>query len=145
MMKREMQLRRRIQAATSIIILGLFLGGATALPLQTELEAIARWFHAGNLSPPQAKSEFVKWILIVRDALRVTYAKYPFIGYSTDWLAFGHFIIALGFVGALRHPMRNIWLFTWGMIASVLLVPWALIMGEVREIPIYWRQIGRAS
>lgn len=45
------------------------------------------------------------------------------------------------FVGALRHPVRNAWLYTFGMIASVLIVPWALITGEVRGIPLSWRLI----
>ena len=31
----------------------------------------------------------------VRDALNDTYSRYPFIAYGTDWLAFGHFVIAL--------------------------------------------------
>lgn len=139
MMSREEQLRRRIHACTWIMVFGLAVGGATALPLQTELDVVARWLGADNLSPEQASSDFVKWILTVRDALHVTYAKYPFMGYGTDWLAFAHFIIALAFIGALRHPIRNIWLFTWGMIASVLIVPWAFITGEVRDIPVYWR------
>lgn len=141
MIQREAQLRRRIQAGTWIMILGLVFGGATALPLQTELDVVARFLHAENLSPEQASSDFVKWILVVRDALHVTYAKYPFMGYGTDWLAFAHFVIAIAFIGALRHPVRNIWLFTFGMIASVLIIPWALITGEVRGIPVYWRFI----
>ena len=141
MMPREVQLRRRIDVCVWIIILGLVVSGATALPLQTELDAVARWLGAEKLSPEQASSEFVKWILIVRDALHVTYGKYPFLGYGTDWLGFAHFVIAIAFVGALRHPMRNVWLFTWGMIASVLIVPWAFITGEVRDIPVYWRLI----
>jgi hypothetical protein len=56
-------------------------------------------------------------------------------------LAFGHFVIAIAFVGALRDPARNIWLFQFGMIACVLVVPYALLFGELRGIPIYWRLI----
>jgi hypothetical protein len=123
------------------MIIGLVFSGITALPLQTELDLLARWLGAENLAPEQAASGFVKWILIVRDALRVTYATYPFMGYGTDWLAFAHFVIAIAFFGALRHPVRSVWLFMWGMIASVLVIPWALIAGEVRDIPVYWRLI----
>jgi hypothetical protein len=123
------------------MIIGLVLGGITALPLQTELDLLARWLGAENLAPEQAASGFVKWILIVRDGLHATYAKYPFIAYGTDWLAFAHIVIAMAFIGALRHPTRNAWLFTFGMIASVLIIPWALITGEVRGIPVYWRLI----
>jgi len=121
------------------MIIGLVLSGITALPLQAELDLLARWLGAENLAPEQAASGFVKWILIVRDGLRVTYAKYPFLAYGTDWLAFAHLTIAIAFIGALRHPVRNAWLFTFGMIASVLIIPWALITGEVRGIPVYWR------
>lgn len=138
---RETQLRRRIRLWTWVMIIGLVLSGVTALPLQTELEMLARWLGAENLTPEQAASGFVKWILLVRDALQTTNAKFPFLAYGTDWLAFAHLIIALAFVGPLRHPVRNAWLFTFGMIASVLIIPWALITGEVRDIPIYWRLI----
>ena len=141
MTERAIILRRRIRFFTWVMIIGLAVGGLTALPLQTELDLVARWLGAGSLSPDQATSGFVKWILIVRDALRATNAQYPFIAYGTDWLAFAHIVIAIAFVGALRHPVRNTWLFTFGMMASVLIVPWALITGEVRGIPIYWRLI----
>jgi hypothetical protein len=138
---REQSLRGRVLTCTWVIIIGLVLSGATALPLQTELDVLARWLHAENLAPAQATSDLVRWILIVRDGLHDTYAKYPFIGYGTDWLAFAHFVIALAFFGAIKHPTRNIWLFTFGMIASVLVIPWALITGEVRGIPLAWRLI----
>ena len=138
---REEKLRRRVQTCAWVIIVGLVLSGATALPLQYELDALARMLHAADLSPSQASSGFVKWILLVRDALHDTYAKYPFIGYGTDWLAFGHFVIALVFVGVLRHPLRNAWLFTFGMIACALVLPFALLAGEMRGIPVYWRFI----
>ena len=123
------------------MIVGLVMSGITALPLQTELDLLAHWLGGDNLTPEQATSGFVKWILMVRDALHATNAKYPFVAYGTDWLAFTHSVIAIAFVGALRHPVRNAWLFTFGMIASVLIIPWALITGEVRGIPGYWRLI----
>lgn len=141
MTQRETKLRRRLRALTSVLVLGLVASGGTALPLQTELEILARWLGAENLAPEQATSGFVKWVLLVRDALHATNAQFPFLAYGTDWLAFAHLIIALAFVGALRHPVRNAWLFTFGMIASVLIIPWALITGEVRDIPIYWRLV----
>ena len=83
----------------------------------------------------------MRWVVRVRDGLNDTYAKYPFIAYGTDWLAFGHLMIAVVFVGALRDPKRNVWLFDFGIIACVLVVPFALIFGGVRGIPFYWRLI----
>jgi hypothetical protein len=141
MTARESQLRRRLRGWTWLLIIGLVVSGVTALPLQSELELVARWLGAGDATPEQAASGFVKWILLVRDGLRETNAKFPFLAYGTDWLAFAHLVIAVAFVGALRHPVRNLWLFQFGMIVSVLIIPWALITGEVRGIPISWRLI----
>jgi hypothetical protein len=137
--ERQRQLRRRIQAMIWLLIVGLVISGVTALPLQWELETIARAIGAEESAVES--SGFAKWILIVRDALRDVYARHPFVAYGTDWLAFAHIVIAVAFVGALKHPLRNRWLFTWGMIACVLVIPWALITGGARGIPMGWRLI----
>jgi hypothetical protein len=77
----------------------------------------------------------------VRDALIDTNAKYPFLAYGTDWLAFAHLVIAVAFVGPLRDPVRNVWVIEFGMIACVMVIPLALIAGAARGIPIFWRLI----
>jgi len=119
------------------MIVGLLISGATAIPLQTELDWLAGW--AGG---DQASGEgLAGWFHRVREALRVANQNYPFLAYGTDWLAFGHFVIALAFVGALRDPVRNRWLFDWGLIACALIIPYALVMGGVRGIPFWWRLI----
>ena len=123
-----------IKGLTWLFIIGLFISGATALPLQTELDAMGKFFSGNH-------SGFAFWILRVRDSLDDTYAKYPFLAYGTDWLAFGHFAIALAFIGALRDPIRNRWLFTFGLIACGLVIPYALVFGAIRGIPVWWRLI----
>src|SRR5437762_538602 len=140
-MNRAHQLRRRIRALTGLFILGLVLSGATAIPLQWELDLSARILGVADSSSGETTSGVSEWILKVCDALRDTNAKYPFIAYGFDWLAFGHFAIAIAFVGALRDPVRNVWLFQFGMIACVLVVPYAFVFGGLRGIPIYWRLI----
>jgi hypothetical protein len=77
----------------------------------------------------------------VREALVESDAKHPFLAYGYDWLAFGHFVIALAFVGAWREPVRNRWLFDFGLIACALVIPYAIIFGGLRGIPVYWRLI----
>jgi hypothetical protein len=140
-MKRAAQLQRRIRRLTWLFIIGLALSGATAIPLEGELDAAARVLGVAGVSSEQATTGLAHWILKVREALRETNAKYPFIAYGFDWLAFGHFAIAIAFVGALRDPARNIWLFQFGMTACVLVVPYAFVFGGLRGIPIYWRLI----
>jgi hypothetical protein len=134
---RQQQLRHRIQAMTWVIVIGTLVTGITTLPLLHEMEAATRIFHADTAQG----STFAKWLVIVRDALHDVYGRFPFFGYATDWLAFAHIVIAMLFWGALRSPMRNRWLFSWGMIISVMIVPWALISGEVRQVPLGWRLI----
>jgi len=65
---------------------------------------------------------------MAREALQDVNAKHPLLFYGTDWLAFGHFAIAIAFVGALRDPVRNRWLFDFGFIACVMVVPYAFVM-----------------
>jgi hypothetical protein len=65
----------------------------------------------------------------------------PYMVYGTDWLAFGHFMFAVVFVGAAVDPVRNRWLYQFGMIACALIPLWALAFGYVRGIPVWWRLV----
>ena len=143
-MNREWQLRCRIRWLTWLFIAGLVLSGATALPLESELDWLVRVNHLESLARAPNFTEapaWAVWLLQVREAIRETNAKFPFLAYGTDWLAFGHFAIAIAFVGALRDPVRNCWLFTFGIIACALVVPYALLFGAIRGIPFWWRLI----
>ena len=132
-------LRRRIRILTGLFIAGLVVSGATAIPLEWELDACARMFGLSDSSEGRAAGGWAGWILRVRDGLHSTNINYPFIAYGYDWLAFGHLVIAIAFAGALRDPVRNLWLFQFGMIACVLVVPYALLCGRLRGIPVAWR------
>lgn len=140
-MNREDVLRRRIKWLTWFFIFGLVVSGATAIPLEWEMDVFARILGVENQTSAEAGSGFTHWILKVREGLHDNGMRYPFMAYGTDWLAFGHFAIAVAFVGALRDPVRNKWLFTFGMIACVMIIPYAFVMGGVRGIPVYWRLI----
>ena len=78
----DLKLRRRITACTWLLIAGLVVSGVTAIPLPAELDLLARLFHAEHLSPAEAGSPFVKWILIVREGLHATDSRYPFMALS---------------------------------------------------------------
>jgi hypothetical protein len=139
--ERKKILRGRIRALTWVFILGLVIAGATAIPLQWEMDILAKLPGAANKSSAEVPGGITHWILTVRGALRDTNARYPFMAYGTDWLAFGHFAIAVVFIGALRDPVRNAWLFTFGMIACAMIVPYAMVFGGMRGIPFGWRLI----
>jgi hypothetical protein len=61
--------------------------------------------------------------------------------WARTWLAFGHIAIAVFFLGPLRDPVRNLWVIWAGMIACVLVIPWAMVFGPIRGIPFFWRLI----
>lgn len=140
-MNREVVLRRRIKWLTWFFIFGLVISGATAIPLEWEMDIFAKILGAENQTSAQTRPGFTHWILKVREGLQDNGSRYPFMAYGTDWLAFGHFAIAVAFVGALKDPVRNKWLFTFGMFACVMIIPYAFIMGAMRGIPVYWRLI----
>jgi hypothetical protein len=133
--------RKLIRWWLAVFIAGLVLSGLTAFPLQTELELLARWLGAPDGPVPDGGGAFTHWIVTVRNALQDTYARYPFIAYGTDWLAFAHLILGLLFIGPWRDPVRNTWVITFGLWACALVIPTALLCGAVRGIPFGWRLI----
>ena len=134
-------LLRKSRIAIALFMVGLVMSGATAIPVEWELRLLLRLCHAVAGPDAGQSSELVAWIERVYNALHITNAQYPFIGYGFDWLAFGHFCIALVFVGPLRDPVKNIWVLKFGMICCALVVPYAFLFGTLRGIPLYWRLI----
>lgn len=140
-MNRHDRLTRRIRALLVLFIAGLVTSGLTALPLVHELNALGKLLGIDPSLPPTYYAGLRYWIALVGQGLRATAAAYPFMAYGTDWLAFGHFAIAIAFLGPLRNPVRNVWVLEFGMIACFAVIPMALIAGAVRGIPMYWRLI----
>ena len=140
-MNREQILRRRIKRLTWFFIVGLVISGATAIPLNWELNLLVNWFGWAGQTSATATTELGRWLLTAHEALQDVSAKHPLLYYGTDWLAFGHFVIAIAFVGVLRDPVRNRWLFDFGLIACLLVIPFALLFGALRGIPFWWRLI----
>lgn len=129
-------LEQRIRYLIVFFIGGLVLSGITAFPLLSELELAHQYVQQLTNN-----KEFVSWIEYVFTGVRETNSNYPFMAYGTDWLAFSHLVIAAVFIGPLRDPVKNIWVIEFGLIACVGIFPLALIAGEIREIPMFWRMI----
>ena len=130
--------QRRIRFLLIFFMLALVLSGLTAIPLQWELKVLMPLVNLatqrGIMVPALAQ-----WIDKINQGVQNGYGQYPFLAYGTDWLAFGHVVIAIAFLGPLRDPVRNIWVVEFGMIACALIVPWTLIFGATREIPFFWQ------
>lgn len=79
------------------------------------------------------------WIAYVQLGLQQTYSKFPFFGYGTDWLAFGHLASAAFFARPFFHPKDSDWVLKTGLFICAAVLPAAFIAGGIRGIPVYWR------
>jgi hypothetical protein len=129
-MKKE---RQQIKTLLWFFIIALFLSGVTAIPAETELSLVLKLFSAN--------SPIGNFLSTIGEGVSKTQVQYPFLFYGYDWLAFAHFVLAVLFIGPLRDPVNNKWVIEFGMIACVLVIPFAMIAGYYRSIPIWWRLI----
>jgi hypothetical protein len=124
-----------------LFIVGLLASGVTAFPLLREMKLLVAWLGLSDATSPVGHSGLAFWILTVKFGLEDMYAAYPWVAYGTDWLAFGHIIIALFFIGPLIRPSESRPVLYAGIAACFLVIPLALICGPIRGIPMYWRLI----
>ena len=116
-----------------VFIAVLFISGFTAIPVERELAYIVDHFpFDGSIKG------FLDEVLI---GIRHTSNDYPFLFYGYDWLAFAHFVLAILFIGPLRDPVKNKWVIEFGVIACILIIPFAMIAGHFRGMPFWWRLI----
>jgi hypothetical protein len=127
-------IRSRVKLCIWIIIIGLFISGITAFPIETELAFFVK-------HQPDSSSVLIGWLNKVYMAIKDMNTRYPFISYGTDWLAFAHVMLAILFIGPLVDPVRNIWVVQFGIIAAILIFPLAFIAGSIRGIPFFWQCI----
>ncbi len=127
------KIENEIRGWVIFFIVSLFLSGLTAIPLETELGFLTRFFP---LDTPIGS-----WLDKVYMALHQTNKEYPFLAYGYDWLAFAHFALAILFIGPLKNPVKNKWVIEFGMLACAMIIPFALLAGHYRCIPIWWRLI----
>ena len=122
-----------IQNWLRFFIVILVLSGLTAIPLEKEMAFCCRIFPTGTAVG--------SWLDKVYIGLFHTNKDYPFLAYGYDWLAFAHFVLAILFIGPLKDPIKNIWVIEFGIIACLLIIPYAFIAGYFRGIPVWWRLI----
>ncbi|MFN8297780.1 MAG: hypothetical protein U0T75_01645 [Chitinophagales bacterium] len=126
-------LQRRVRLLVLFFMVALVFSGLTAIPVLQELNVLL------DLLPSSGK--LTELLFNVRNSLLEVNNRFGFLQYGFDWLAFAHLVIAVAFVGVLRNPVRNIWVLEFGLIACVMVLPFALIMGGFRGLPLWWRLI----
>jgi hypothetical protein len=122
-----------IRSWLRFFIFSLFISGVTAIPVEKELTYIVAHFpFDGSIKG---------WLEQVLIGIKNTSENYPFLFYGYDWLAFAHFVLAILFIGPLRDPVKNKWVIEFGIIACILIIPFALVAGHFRGMPLWWRLV----
>jgi hypothetical protein len=125
--------KRQIARWLRICIGVLIVSGISAIPLEKELGFVIQHLpFDGSVRG---------WLLRAMTAIRQTRETYPFLFYGYDWLAFALFMLAILFIGPLNDPVKNRWVIEFGVIACILIIPFAPIAGHFRGIPVWWRLI----
>jgi hypothetical protein len=120
--------------------IALIASGLTAIFAREGLRLLSPLFVQGSILWKFWPS-MSAWLSLVFQAVEETYDKYPFLAYGYDWLAFGHFIISIPFLMAVRDPVRHSWVITYGILACLAVLPFAIVFGAIRDIPFFWRGV----
>lgn len=131
----------RYQFVLGLFIVGLTASGLTAFVLPAELSMLCRFLGISDSASYIDMQGLRRWIAFVDFGLRQTYLQFPFFGYATDWLAFGHFVIAGFFILPFADPTRYRAVLQVGLAACAGVIVVALICGPIRSIPWFWTLI----
>jgi len=124
----------RAKVMLGIVVFGLLVSGITIWPVAAELKTVVRivW---GQSEPTGVLHEF---ILQAIEGIESIQANYSFMLYAHDWLAFAHIVLAILFAGAIRDPVRNVWIVQCGLIMCALIPVLAGICIPIRGLPLRW-------
>ena len=124
----------RAKVMLGIVVFGLLVSAITIWPVEAELKTLVGILW-GQSEPTGV---FHKFILQVIDALESIEANYSFMLYGYDWLAYAHIVLAILFAGAIRDPVRNVWIVQCGLIMCALIPVLAGICIPIRGLPLRW-------
>lgn len=123
--------KKQVKALLVIYTFALIISGYTAMIIPEGLQIGMKYI-------PSTWTTVYAWILYIHEAVE----KMPrHLLYGYDWLAFGHYAIAIAFYGTWKNPTQNRWVIQWAMIISIMIIPFAFLMGAIRDIPFWWQLI----
>lgn len=125
---------KRAKWMLGIVAFGLFMAGVTVWPVIWELKTAVRivW---GEGAPTNELHRFIVQAIAGIESVR---ANQPFLLYAHDWLAFAHIMLAVLFAGAIRDPVRNVWIVQCGLIMCASVPVLAGVCIPMRGIPMFW-------
>lgn len=131
----------RYRLSLGAFLAGLVFSGLTAGPLLAEVRILSGFLGITDPAKYQELTGLAHWIAYVHFGLEQTYARFPFFGYGTDWLAFGHLASAAFFIRPFFKPLDSDWVLRTGLAICATVIPTALVAGQIRGIPVEWRLV----
>lgn len=131
---------RRARCMLGVVVFGLLVSGVTVWPAVPELKWGVRLLWGDG----PAAGGLHAFVLHVIASLEEVGARHPHLLYAYDWLAFAHIVLAILFAGAMRDPVRNVWIVQCGLIMCALIPLLAGICIPIRGIPTAWFWIDSA-
>jgi hypothetical protein len=125
---------KRAKYMIGIVAFGLLVSAVTIWPMVKELKLMVRIIGGDSA----ATGHLHGFLLRVIEGIEEVNAAYPFLFYGYDWLAFAHIVLAILFMGAMRDPVRNVWVVQFGLIACALIPILAGISIPLRGLPWWW-------
>ena len=105
----------RYRTSLVLFLCGLVFSGLTAFPLLAEIHFVSAMLGLTDAANYQAYTGLMHWIAFVQLGLEETYSRFPFFGYGTGWLAFGHLASAAFFIRPLIKPPESDWVIQTGL------------------------------
>jgi hypothetical protein len=131
----------RYRLSLAFFIGGLIVSGITTFPLLWETSVLHHAIGGELPADTQHIGGFGEWIAFVDRGVHETHQRFPFFGYATDWLGFGHLVIAAFFILPFMNPVRYRGVLKVGIAACAAVIVVAFACGAVREIPLGWQLI----
>jgi len=131
----------RYRLGLGFFIVGLVISGLTAFPLQSEVALLHKVTGGTVPGDYHQLRDLPGWIGFVQSGISETYSRFPFFGYATDWLGFGHLVIAMFFLLPFANPVKYQAILRVGLVACAGVIVVAFICGAIRGIPLGWRLI----
>jgi len=139
-MKEEQIILRKIRFYLILFLLAILFSLHTVVFVEVETELFAKYLghdtFMEKLYPCVAE-----WMEHLHLAILETYTSYPVMAYCMDWLSYACVVFAVFLLGAIKNPVRNIWIVQAFMFACILAFFLPFIVGPIRDIPVFWRFI----
>lgn len=121
-----------------IFLLGILFSLHTVLFVEVETAFFNKHFGPGT-AMEQKLPAVSSWIETLYTNVHQTYKNYPVMAYCMDSLSYACVIFAIFMIGAIKDPVKNLWIIQTFLIACVLVTALPFIAGPFRGVPIFWR------